>query len=1013
MSKIRKILLIVLTTVCVSLCVAGIAACSGNNWREPNGGVTDNGRYDKNNPNGANDFYYPEGVNPEDYVDKDNMYVIHTVSMGGMPLDNILVTVSQNGTVIKEGYSQLGIIEFDIPMGNYTLSYGDLPNGYSETPDGTLYNLTPETLEVKTAFMSSVINAPIPGGTTFQLGDVMYNFRVTNADGETKVLSEMLEEKRLVVLNLWATWCGPCVGEFPHLNAIYKNFTDKADVVAISKDDNANRVKTFREQNGYEFFMAHDTAGLFSNFDTAAIPLSVFIDRYGVIAEIVKGSLPTDAAWQQVFQLFTADDYEQDLQYGIGDGGTGSAPVQARPGEKGFEKFDQIMDTDDAYNQAFLDASMIDNYELSYYGPAEGSNDAYFNWPFKVMDNDMDGYYIAPSNAKNYASRVDNTIKGIDTSWSIINTDITLEEGEELSVEVKLNLDDTDYLYIIINNSNDNLYKATGATSGWEKVTIVETATRHTSVNISILFNKDNFGTSANEFVGLRNLKIEKLDENTNQALDVRTEVAKEDENGNMTYIQPVLKDDGFYHIVSGENDSILFVDVLGATLWSDRHIPGYTLLTSDNIEVVKSVYNLSYWKFNITSAEDENDVVFEFGREASQTIIDCFYIQDGQDLVAVTENVKEALKAFVKFASSCNELRSTYTGGFDEDNTWLELCAYYRTLGPVGSHEDENHAGVCRAHNNPAMGRNIDYAIELNVKYEEGQDGLNTVDTKRFTRLNQAGGLFYKLEAAKAGVYSIKSIRPIIESDIVDPKIMVWRDSNVYWGRPIVEQEDSQSAKDFLRLDDVKNPNNFNVLLYLNAGEIVYPQITTRLTNYTDEFDVVVEYLGEEHWEFKVASTGYGTWVGDGSAAVYAAVESTLWDDGYYHHIFEKGGELVVGSVLYIDFIHYNYYDTNNHSLLWMIENGFFNLAQYNRPNYTGVMMAKYLESIEGKDESDPMYGMIEADEEIVGYISAFTAARDNDDAIQTGIWEAFAYYFHYYGSVAWKEVPEGYEIY
>ena len=1007
MSKIRKILLVLLTTVCVALCVAGVAACSGNNWRKPDGGVTDDGRYDRNNPNGAYDFYYPEGVNPEDYVDRNNRYVINTVSMGGMPLDNILVTVSQNGSEVVEGYSQKGVVEFGIPLGEYTLSYADLPYGYSEDENGTLYKLTPSELEVRTSFTSSVINAPTPDGMQYKLGDVMYNFRVS-AEDTTKVLSDILEEKRLVVLNFWATWCAPCRAEFPHLNEVYKKYAHLADVVAISTSDTANAVKNFRSDNKYEFFMAKDN-GIASNFDTGSIPVSIFIDRYGVVAQIVSGSIPSTAQWEQIFQLFTDDDYEQKISYKEGEGGKEEEKTPTKPGDNGFEEFDQLMDTNEAYNQAFLDASMVDNYDLTYYGPEEGSNDATYNWPFKVMDNDQDGMYIAPSNSKHYVNTKDKTIKGVDNSWSIINTDIELEEGESLSVEVRFNLDDDDYLYIIVNKSRDNTYSSSGATSGWEKITLVETASRHTNVNISILFMKDNYGTTANEFVGLRNLKVEKIDENTSKPLDVRTEVARENEQGYMTYIQPVLKDDGFFHIVSGENDSILFVDVLGATLWSDRHIPKYKLTNTDNTEIAKSVYNLSYWKFR-TSSDDENNLLFAFGEKATQTIIDCFYIQDGPDLVAVTPAIKEALDAFVKFAASSNELKSTYVGGVN-DNTWLELCAYYRTLGPVGSHEEESHAGICRAHNNPAMGKNIDYAIELNVKYDESQDGLNVADTNKVTSLNYAGGLFYKLKAEKTGVYRIKSIRPPREGDTVDPKILVWKDSHVFAYTPLVEQEDSQTAIDFWREDDIRNPNNFNILIYLKEGEIVYPQITTRLANYTDEYNVVVEYLGEEHWEFKVATTGYGMWSGDSSAAVYMAVGATLQDDGYYHHMYENPhnrDELVVGSVLYIDFIHNNYYDSNNHSLRDIIENGYFNLLQYGKDDYTSVMWQYYYKSIDGKDESDPMYGMIEADADLVDIISEFTSARDAQDGVKSGIWEAFAYYFHYYGPEAWKDVPE-----
>ena len=987
MSKIRKILLVILTAVFVSVGCAAIVACSGGDWREPKGGIKDNGKYDKNNPGGKYEFYYPDGVDPKDYEDKNNRYVIETTSMGGMPLSNIRVTVSQNGSDVIEGISQNGKVEFGIPMGNYDLAYGDLPDGYREDSSGTLYHLTPESLEVKTAFTSSVINTLTPAGTKYRLGDVMYNFSIS--DGETTmILSEILKEKRLVVLNFWATWCDPCVSEFPLLNSTYLSYKETAEVVAITQEP-LNTAKGFKSRNDYKFFMANDSQGLFSNFDTSGIPVSVFIDRYGVVGYITKGAVINEMEWISLFKQYTADDYQQNLQYDD-TGDTGSQNVPTKPGDEGYEQFTQDLDSNDAYNQAFLEADTATSYDLEYHGPDEDTEDALYFWPWRAKDDDVEGMYISPSNI------------GVNNSNSIIRTEITIEADDTLSVEFRINTDaDADKLFIVVNNSLETTYEYSGATSGWQKLVLFE-ATRHTTVTIALVYVKDTIGPDKNEFVGLRNLKVTPLTIDPNEPKDIRTEVVSED--GSVATIEEP-GDDGFYHVKNGTTDSILFVNIIGETLWSDRHLAKYELRNVDNTVIAKSIYNISYWVFNSMTGEDgDYSGEFKFGKEHSDTIIDCFYIQDSTDvLVPVTARVAEALKAFVRYAYNGTEFKGIYQGEYDQNTTWLELCNYYRTLG--GSHDTKEHAPVCKAHNNPAEGRNFEYAIELKVAYNHEDNIINSVDTNRFTLLNFAGGLFYKLTAEKSGVYSIKSLRPSFDGDAVDPKIMVWpADGNGMSAYGYGEQEDSRSAKDYLA--ENVNHNNFNYILYLEENEVVYPQITTRLSNYTDIFDVVVEYLGTEWWELEVASTANGMWVGEGNNYTYAAVESTLID-GYYYRMTDDFNE---GSLLYIDLIHRNFYDANNHSIEDYVGLGYFNLGSV---NYTPDIN-RYISIARAKDESDPTYGMVPADADLVRAICALTNARDEDgkSGIESGIWEAFAFYWEYYGGEgSWKELPENWQ--
>lgn len=987
MSKIRKILLICLTVVCVAFSCFAIAACSSKNWREPSGGVTDNGSRDPGNPTGDLPFYFPEGIRPDDTTD-ENAYVIHTVSMGGMPINNVRVTVSKNGVKVIEGMSQNGGVKFGgIDFTDYDLSYSELPLGYREDAEGTAYHISANNLEVTSRFNSSVISSNMPSGWTYSMGDVMYNFNYTDANGWTVNLSELLQTKKAVVLNFWATWCGPCASEFPSLNSVYSKYKNDIEVIALSieKNDTNQVIDTYKNSfsPALEFFMAYDNLGLASSLGgTASVPTTVIIDRYGVIAFRHVGSITSALEWEARFLEFTADDYIQDPSNVTG----GETVVNEPVGPYDFLEFDPI--SDNAFNQAFLDASM--EQEPAYSVPAPDTHDGKYNWPFQVAENGLDGMYLAPTNVGTYTDPATNTHHGTDNSWAILYVNLNLQADETLTVDVRLNTESgNDILYIIMNNSSVGAYQGSGQTQGWETVELYR-ATRPTALTLSIMYYKNTIGSPSDEFVGLKNLKIVKFDPNTTDPIDLRTELSTENADGSYNYLPVYLADDGFYHVQQGATqnpatDSMLFVDIMFETLWTDRHISGYSLKNGDGYGLIPSLYNISFWLFGNAGID------FGYGSAESHTIIDCFHVQDGEldALTPVNATIRTALEAFAQYAFDHSQLFGTnvYKNGHNE-NTWLELCTYYRTLG--GDHTVDGH--VCKAHNNPGAGKILQYAIEM-------VEGINHVDTTIAASLNFMNGVFYKLEPFKGtGAYRIRSLRPYVEGDRVDPYLIVWRaGTDAFYDRPLLEQDDAQGIERFTQYS-----YNFDAIIYLKEGEYVYPQITTRAVESPGQFDVEVEYLGEEYWQFRTASLADGQWIGENEdTAVYAAIETSLSgpnNDVHYHVL--SNGEF--GSVVYIDFIHPNYFDQNNNSLKDMVDRGLFNFSEI---NYTDTMNSYYNKAM-AKDPSDPTYGMVEAEDLLVQILSVFLQANSGE-GMKTGLWKAFAFYYQYYGPTLWAEMP------
>jgi thiol-disulfide isomerase/thioredoxin len=62
------------------------------------------------------------------------------------------------------------------------------------------------------------------------------DFVLPLTDGSEAKLSELLKDKEVVVLNIFASWCGPCEKEFPDMEKTYQKYKDKMEIVAVSGD---------------------------------------------------------------------------------------------------------------------------------------------------------------------------------------------------------------------------------------------------------------------------------------------------------------------------------------------------------------------------------------------------------------------------------------------------------------------------------------------------------------------------------------------------------------------------------------------------------------------------------------------------------------------------------------------------------------------------------------------------------------------------------------------------------
>ncbi len=129
------------------------------------------------------------------------------------------------------------------------------------------------------AYSRPAINTPAPA------------FRLLDLDGVGHSLPEY--QGKVVFLNFWATWCGPCKVEMPAMESLYQEFQSQGlAMLAVSVDQQGAAVtRPFKEAMGLSFPILHDSdyqVGL--TYGARTLPMTYVIDRKGIIRQRVFGA---------------------------------------------------------------------------------------------------------------------------------------------------------------------------------------------------------------------------------------------------------------------------------------------------------------------------------------------------------------------------------------------------------------------------------------------------------------------------------------------------------------------------------------------------------------------------------------------------------------------------------------------------------------------------------------------------------------------------------------------------
>lgn len=942
---------------------------------------------------------YPKFINnqtDEGSNSKREKYNVHVLSEGGAKLDNVKVTVKNaEGTVLRRSISSKGLIELNLPLGEYTLEVDEasLPAGYHLTT--STYKTNPNTREDVTIRIPSRLIGANESGCTYALGGIMKDFTFTDYNGRQRTLSDILEgkngevKKSAVVLNFFYTACGPCRSEFPAMETAYTRSPD-IEILAICsthQGDNNPAVKTFAENLGLTFPMGVDTNGLVSAFGVANFPTTFVVDRYGMIAYRSVGSETKASAWAALFNKYTASNYVQSTSTG-GDGGT-------EPGQSDAQKPTFTMPS-----SAEMDAAAsVEGLPLN---ATYRNDDNEYSWPW-LAGSDDEGSYIYSSN------------KGIDNSFaSVFISEIEMKKDDVLMLEYKVDSEsDSDLLYITVDGIILN-GEGYSAVTEWTPLTAY-VADRDKKVELSFTFRKD--AGDPDEFTGEDQAKVRNIHIEDSSSIVEPTDVLRTCASGEEIYegktvkyshyTDVVLCDDGFYH-VGDENGPLVYISIIQLTPWNDLHTNGNITNVNDSEFYYNTLYMLTYYMYSSYDQFDNFHAEID-GVDLTQTVLSyqaiASYMEYPYCLLPVNVKLREWAEKFVEvYEPEAN-------GAQAHDKEWLEFCYYYDHYGAEHGKNDG-----CRENTDRTRGLTIynSYdAYEKNDPELKNAEMYNAKTGRIIAEINYPlllnNGTYYKFVPKKTGVYQIRSYISDYSSKEVEPDFALMNENGkLIYNSEFIRDFDYLLPKGQGRVDY----EGYNEYFKFEAGKtyFLFPMVYPETTGY---YEFEVEYLGETHQTLYSASLYAGAW---SSATRYSAIEVVLDEDPLTGEkiYYKKGadGQANHEQPIYISMIHESYLyseipGSTHQTIEWLYNYGAWDPMNMINGDYYGNIIKQNLDKAKANEDGivdgkgQPIVGLVKATVQLVEALNQFVDYYIDPEVGrgEGNAWLTFACYMEMWG--------------
>ncbi len=882
-----------------------------------------------------------DGITSEETSEK---YTVNVRSAGGIKLNGVRVSAyNSNGVKVRSGISADGIINFNLSLGEYRLEVDEetLPAGYY-VEEGASYVTNPQKRdEVNIRVPSTVISQAATADKQYSVGEIIHDFRFDDYLGNKSYkLSDVLKEKKAVVLNFWYPSCTYCIQEFPALNAAYEDAKRNIEVfgMCFSSYDNqdvAAFVETHKKDFKLTFPLGVDTAGIQRRFNINSAPTTIVIDRYGMIALREEGGQPTKAFWQELFKKYAADDYVQDV-----DGTSSDDPGSQTPGtSQDREKPNISMPSSAEMAAAASGAGLIATYR-------EDDTEEY-SWPWTVGTDETYGSVITVTNT------------GKQNSFATVIVDVTLKKDELLSFDYFVSSEkDADCLYVFLDGQLMNGDGWSGET-GWVTEGIY-VADRDKTVELTFLFLKDNGDPSAQaigkDCAKIKNIRTSPVS-SSSEALDViRAAASGEFKSGRYGhYVDAVPGPDGFLHKDSADGP-LLYISLTNITPWSEAHTENNQFEHNGDLKFA-SLYDMTIDKYS-ELIETESGGVASFTvkigeKDFATPLIEYHHMLD------VFEKPYQLMPLSPQLMDWAQTFVSEYEkeiGGTAHPDEWKEFCFYYDHYGAKHAADE-----ICRKDTDVTKGLTIfnPYEISFDTVPASGERTDRVEGTVKYP-LTRDNGIYYKFTAPKNGIYQIRDYTGS------QPDLAVYKMKDDGLTREIVHY--SGAIRDFDSLTGTAY-GSFNEYLTLSAGETVYLQLIIAEQT-TGSFDFDITYLNRVDKLMHCATAGGqlsgGPLAGEDEPIRFLGINAVYDPATGKYFCADSNGEPDHTKPVYINMVYESFFMSglpgmNNSSLETLInKNVFKNLSAADHE-----AMVSYLEQAKAND------GLVEADGEITRIIN------------------------------------------
>ncbi len=557
-------------------------------------------------------------------------YIVTVKTEGGMPLQDIGVYVytdSDTGDLKKGANTNAnGQVNFELPLAdNYVAVLSGVPKGYEVQP---YYSFSGNSCVI--ILKSSLIKDETVNNVKFEVGDIMYDFAVTDPDGNVISLSAALAENKMVMLNFWFSTCEYCIVEFPFVNDVYEEYSDVMEIIALNPyptDSNDDVVEMATRLN-LTFPMAKcDLAFNAGNFGEGGYPTSVFIDRYGMVALIINGAFPNEYTLETLVKHFTSENYSQKVINSLEDVVSAIKPS---------DLLDQSAWLDSDAMGALVNSGDI---QVGYHHE-EDSDDMEYAWPFVAGEKDGVSCLMS-SNAE------------IDSSFAIMYMDVELKAGQAVGFDYICSSEQArDMLHVIVDG--EAVYSISGDTSGGQwKSCYPWVATQDGTYEVALCYIKDGSVNEGDDTVYIKNVRAVAASQ-IDTATYIPHQAAVEQADGSYVYANIFYNEaDGYYHVDS-VNGPLLLANLMG-----------YTQLVEDDY-----LYNMAVDGKFIINGHDYKEELEEFANYASNSKL-TGYCTVNRELAELLDILDDVI-------------------GFDGHETeWLKVCKYYNAYGTGSELED------------------------------------------------------------------------------------------------------------------------------------------------------------------------------------------------------------------------------------------------------------------------------------------------------------------------------------